>query len=68
MFAVFADSACTANIYTHEFNIAWMLKKATIPRKPFSFCKSLYPQKYTRYTMLQLHVYKLLNYYTTPPL
>ncbi len=24
MFAVFADQACTANIYTHKFNIACM--------------------------------------------
>ncbi len=34
MFAVFADQACTANIYTHEFNIACMhacCRKAAIP-------------------------------------
>ena len=27
MFAVFAHYACTANIYTYEFNIACMLQK-----------------------------------------
>ncbi len=33
MFVVFADQACTANIYTHEFNIACMLQKGCYSAK-----------------------------------
>ena len=36
MFAVFADRACAANIYTHEFMHVCMLQKGCYlnPRKP----------------------------------
>ena len=39
MFAVFADQACTANIYTYEFNIACMHAAERL-----LFSESLYPQ------------------------
>ena len=44
MFAVFVDSACTVNIYTHEFNIACIQAAAKI--KSAKTFLTVIPQKF----------------------
>ncbi len=50
MFVVIADQACTANIYTHEFNIACMhATKRLLFRESLFNSHSTIPSKYLLY-------------------